>query len=68
MTKLADNHYDEDWFEEVISDSLDMDWHPRDAARLIMARLAGDNAAVVRFRHAPEDLRGSAQYHPGDDL
>jgi NTP pyrophosphatase (non-canonical NTP hydrolase) len=31
---------DEDWFEEVISDSLEMDWRPRDAARLIMECLA----------------------------
>lgn len=27
---------DEDWFEEIISDSLEMDWRPRDAARAIV--------------------------------
>lgn len=27
---------DEDWFEEIISDSIDMDWRPRDAARAIV--------------------------------
>ena len=30
---------DEDWLEEVISDSLDMDWRPRDAAKAIVAAL-----------------------------
>lgn len=30
---------DEDWFEEVIADSIDMDWTPRIAARAIMAML-----------------------------
>ena len=29
---------DEDWFEEVISDSLEMDWRPRDAAKAIVSR------------------------------
>lgn len=29
---------DEDALEEAISDSLDVDWHPRDAARLIRKR------------------------------
>lgn len=29
---------DEDWFEEVIDDSLEMDWKPRDAAKWIVAR------------------------------
>ena len=30
---------DEDWLEERISDSLDMDWRPIDAARAIIAGL-----------------------------
>ena len=29
---------DEDWFEEVIGDSLDMDWTARDGARAIVRR------------------------------
>ena len=29
--------FDEDELEEIISDSLDMDWRPRDAARAIIA-------------------------------
>lgn len=29
---------DEDWFEEIISDTLDMDWRPRDAAKAIVRR------------------------------
>ena len=36
----ASEMMDEDWLEETISDSLEMDWHPRDAARLIIQRLA----------------------------
>ena len=36
----ASETMDEDWLEETISDSLEMDWHPRDAARLIIQRLA----------------------------
>lgn len=27
---------DEDWFEEIISDTMDMDWHPRYAAKAIV--------------------------------
>jgi len=27
---------DEDWFEQVISDTIDMDWRPRDAAKAIV--------------------------------
>ena len=33
---------DEDWLEERISDSLDMDWRPIDAARAIIAALPKD--------------------------
>ena len=33
---------DEDWLEERISDSLDMDWRPIDAARAIIAGLEKD--------------------------
>ena len=29
---------DEDWFEEIISDTIDMDWRPRDAAKAIVRR------------------------------
>lgn len=29
----------EDWLEETVSDSLDMDWTPRCAAKLIISRL-----------------------------
>lgn len=35
---------DEDWFEEVLSDSLDMDWTMRDGARAIVRALAKLNA------------------------
>ena len=35
---------DEDWLEEVISDSLDMDWRPRDAAKAIIARWSESQA------------------------
>ena len=31
---------DEDWLEEIIADSVDMDWRPRDAAKLIIERFA----------------------------
>jgi hypothetical protein len=33
------SQFDEDWFWEVITDSIDMDWAPRDAARLIVSRM-----------------------------
>ena len=33
---------DEDWLAECISDSLDMDWRPIDAARAIIAGLEKD--------------------------
>ena len=35
---------DEDWLEERISDSLDMDWRPIDAARAIIAGLEKETA------------------------
>ena len=38
---LSNPLFDEDWLEETISDSLDMDWRPRDAAKLIISRLRG---------------------------
>ena len=37
--KLAELVRDEDWLAERISDSLDMDWRPIDAARAIIAAL-----------------------------
>ena len=37
--KVAKLIRDEDWLEERISDSLDMDWRPIDAARAIIAGL-----------------------------
>ncbi len=48
-TETPQEAYDEDWFEEVISDTIDMDWQPRWAARAIMRKLAEDNAAVVQM-------------------
>jgi hypothetical protein len=38
VVALRETVLNEDWLEETISDSLDMDWHPRDAARLILSR------------------------------
>ena len=37
--RIAERVMDEDWLEETVSDTLDMDWHPRDAARAIIAAL-----------------------------
>lgn len=31
---------DEDWFDEVLTDSIDMDWSVRDGARAIMRALS----------------------------
>lgn len=31
---------DEDWFDEVLNDSIDMDWSARDGARAIMRALS----------------------------
>lgn len=36
--------FDEDTLEEIISDSLEMDWRPRDAARAIIAQFEKDNS------------------------
>lgn len=36
--------FDEDALEEIISDSLEMDWRPRDAARAIIAQFEKDNS------------------------
>ena len=36
--RLRETVMDEDWLEYVISDSLEMDWQPRDAAKLIIQR------------------------------
>jgi hypothetical protein len=38
---------DEDWLEEVISDSLEMDWRPRDAAKAIIARWSESQAIAA---------------------
>jgi hypothetical protein len=38
---------DEDWLEEVISDSLEMDWRPRDAAKAIIARWSESQALAA---------------------
>ncbi len=35
--------FDDDELEQIISNSLDMDWLPRDAARAIRQALAGDD-------------------------
>ncbi|WP_298172053.1 hypothetical protein [Novosphingobium sp.] len=37
----------EDWLEEAISDSVDMDWTPRVAARLIMERMRGEGITLA---------------------
>lgn len=37
----------EDWFVDVISDSLEMDWHPRDAARLILFRMNDEGISLM---------------------
>lgn len=42
------SQFDEDWFADVIGDSLDVDWTARDAARLIMSRLKEE------LGHAPD--------------
>lgn len=36
--------FDEDTLEEIISDSLEMDWRPRDAARAIIAQFEKENS------------------------
>ena len=36
--------FDEDALEEIISDSLEMDWRPRDAARAIIAQFEKENS------------------------
>ena len=36
--------FDEDALEEIISDSLEMDWRPRDAARAIIAQFDKENS------------------------
>lgn len=41
---------DEDWFDEVIGDSIDMDWTSRVAARLIVQRLG---ELGVTITHTP---------------
>ena len=40
--KVAELVRDEDWLAERISDSLDVDWRPIDAARAIIAALPGE--------------------------
>ena len=40
--KVAKLVRDEDWLAERISDSLDVDWRPIDAARAIIAALPGE--------------------------
>lgn len=40
--KVAELVQDEDWLAERISDSLDVDWRPIDAARAIIAALPGE--------------------------
>ena len=40
--KVVDLVRDEDWLAERISDSLDVDWRPIDAARAIIAALPKD--------------------------
>ena len=40
--KVAELVWDEDWLAERISDSLDVDWRPIDAARAIIAALPKD--------------------------
>ena len=36
--------FDEDALEEIISNSLEMDWRPRDAARAIIAQFEKENS------------------------
>lgn len=38
----------EDLLEEAISDSLDMDWRPRDAARAVLRELADHGLSISR--------------------
>ena len=40
--KVAELVRDEDWLAERISDTLDVDWRPIDAARAIIAALPGE--------------------------
>jgi hypothetical protein len=38
----------EDFLEEAISDSLEMDWHPRDGARSILRALKAAGCQIVQ--------------------
>lgn len=40
LAKLRDR-MDEDWFDEIIQDSFDMDWTSRDGARAIIRAIDG---------------------------
>lgn len=64
MTKMQDEAVglDEDWLEEVISDSLDVDWRPRDAARAIMARLGEVMPQAARIEALEGALREIANH------
>jgi hypothetical protein len=37
----------EDWLEEAITDSIDLDWSPRDAAKLIMSRMQAEGLVLI---------------------
>lgn len=58
---------DEDWFAEVISDSLEMDWRPRDAARLIVERMAEQFPALTTLQAEVDRLREAFANNVGPD-
>ena len=37
----------DDWLENAIMDSIDLDWTPRDAARLIVSRMQAEGLVLI---------------------
>ena len=44
QSRIAVAPLDEDRLEEIITDSIDLDWTPRDAARAIVRAMKGDQS------------------------
>lgn len=54
----------DDWLENAIMDSIDLDWTPRDAARLIVSRMQSEGLVLIA---RADPARGTIADSDGDD-